>query len=276
MSAAVSTLTMPGCTGPPVSNGSPPLHRETINEHCVEAAPCPHCHCRTHILQGVLTASLRNYHCTSKAQPLKGQSCSKLMLTNFTWALYFTYSPSLLTSLCIFWTSKRVTCMADKNYCRDGVFYQLCFAKENFKEKCSVDVSAETPLTSQILAFSLLHSFVAFSGPWQFCFMMKYGKSCILVSCILAEAQHYPTEMIVWLPIHSCKHMRNKKSSWKTRRFFYSFLPSGFTKIHAPSLSFSELNTCIMLVLLYNQYCEGLITFGHSGYWKKQGHPSSE
>lgn len=145
MSAAVSTLIMPGCTGPPVSNGSPPLHRETINEHCVEAAPCPHCHCRTHILQGVLTASLRNYHCTSKAQPLKGQSCSKLMLTNFTWALYFTYSPSLLTSLCIFWTSKRVTCMADKNYCRDGVFYQLCFAKENFKEKCSVDVCWNSP-----------------------------------------------------------------------------------------------------------------------------------
>lgn len=65
---------MPGCTAPWICQ-----QWETTNEHCVEAAPCPHC--RTDILQGVLTAPLRNYHCTSKAPWLKGQSCSKLTFT---------------------------------------------------------------------------------------------------------------------------------------------------------------------------------------------------
>lgn len=31
----------------------------------------------------------------------------------------------------------------------------------------------------------------------RFCFMMKYGKSCILIYCMLAEAQHYPTDTTV-------------------------------------------------------------------------------
>lgn len=139
-----------------VSNDSPTLHSETTNEGCVEGAPCLHCHCRTDVLQWVLTAPFRNCHCTNKPQPLKGQGCSKLIFTNIIWALYFMHPPSLLTSLCTSCACRRVVCMADKDHCRVGVFYQLCFAKENFKEKYGMDVSVETPLTSWIhcLAFS--------------------------------------------------------------------------------------------------------------------------
>lgn len=92
---------MPGCTAPWICyRWFTPLHRETTNEHCVEAAPCPHCHCRTDILQGVLTAPLGNYHCTSKAQSLKGQSCSKLMFT-ILHGLYISHSLPVCWSLCV-------------------------------------------------------------------------------------------------------------------------------------------------------------------------------
>lgn len=73
-------LVMPGCTvsldllamALPLCTGKPQIN-------IVWKKHLAHCHYRTDVLQGVLTAPLRSNHCTSKAQSLKGQSCSKLM-----------------------------------------------------------------------------------------------------------------------------------------------------------------------------------------------------
>lgn len=49
-----------------------------------------------------------------------------------------------------------------------------------------------------LLKLPLLHESIAWLSLTlaRFCFMMKYGKSCILISCVLAEA-YYPTDTTV-------------------------------------------------------------------------------
>lgn len=193
----------------------------------------------------MLTAPFRNYHCTSKPQTLTGQNCSKLILTNITWAIYFIHPPSLLASLSTFCDGKIVVCMADKKHCREGVFHQPYFAKEKFKEKHSMDVSTEMPLTSWIhcLAFSLLHSFVAFSDPCQVLLYDEVWKE--LHSDLLHVSRS--TALSYW-------HNSVTSDTCKTIWFFYSlglFLPSNFDKTHAPSFPFLS-HTQIMLTLLYN------------------------
>lgn len=190
---------MPGCTAPWICyQWFTPLHRETTNEHCVEAAPCPHCHCRTDILQGVLTAPLGNYHCTSKAQSLKGQSCSKLMFT-ILHGLYISHSLPVCWSLCVSVALVKEWHVWLTKITAEMVCFTKCILQRKILRKmwCSY-LCWNSPYYTN-LAFSLQHSFVAFSGPWQFCYMMKYGKSCILVSCIFTEVHHYPTETIVGL-----------------------------------------------------------------------------
>lgn len=79
------------------------------------------------------------------------------------------YTDSVFLPVCCLLCASFVLGKADKNHCREHVFYQPCFAKEHFKEKHSMDVSVDTPLTSWIhcLHLFLLHSFVAFSDPCQ-------------------------------------------------------------------------------------------------------------
>lgn len=65
------------------------------------------------------------------------------------------------------------------------------------------------PLFYESIAWFYLSRAPFFLTLARFCFMMKYGKTRFLISCMLAEAQHYPTETTVWLLIYLCKHMQN-------------------------------------------------------------------